>query len=115
MQSGGRRGNGTPFAAEDRLVALAVGLCVGAADVRRQGNVADAVENGEEILHRIEAQHPCAEFAALDDLGPQRDLAVRRGENQNLTEGDFPARPDQCAPEIFARSQLSFVVSHPFR
>ena len=44
MQAGGRRGHGAGLARVDRLVALAVGRRVRAADVGRQGHVAVALE-----------------------------------------------------------------------
>jgi hypothetical protein len=102
VQAGGGRGDGAAFAGEDRLVALAVGGGIVAADVGRQRDVADAVERGEKIIDRLETQQALAELAALQHLGFERDGAVGRGKDENLADGDFPSRTDEGAPEVFA-------------
>ena len=81
VQPGRGRGDGAAFTAEDRLVALAVGGGVVTADVGRQRDVADAVERGEEVIDRVEAQQALAEEAALQHLGFESDGAVGRGKD----------------------------------
>jgi hypothetical protein len=98
VQAGRGRGHRTTFAGEDRLVALAIRLRIVAADVGRQGHVADAVEDGEEILHRLELQQALAELAALQHLGFKHDFAVwareRRGARRWRPSG--PAGPGRA-------------------
>jgi hypothetical protein len=75
MQAGGGRGHRATFAGEDRLVALAVSNRIFAADVGWQGHVAYAVEDGEKIVHWVEAQQALTELAALENLGFKREAA----------------------------------------
>ena len=44
-------------------------------NVGRQRDVADAIEGGEEIVHRLELKKAVAELAALQDFGFQFDGA----------------------------------------
>jgi len=75
MQSSSGRGHRATFAGEDRLVALAIRRLIFAANVGRQGHVADAVENGEKIVYWVEAQQALTELAALENLGFKREAA----------------------------------------
>jgi hypothetical protein len=99
--------------------------------------VADAVEDGEEILHRLEREQPLAELAPLQNLRLQHDASGGRRKGQPLAHADLPPRLDQRAPEIFPRlprrhrlgeqhfnqrarlllrgGRLRFQVSRPFR
>jgi hypothetical protein len=115
MEAGSGRRYRAPLAGEDGLVAFAIRRLVVAMDVGRQGYMADAVEDGEEIVHRLEAQQALAELAALDDFGFKRDAAGRIGENEDLADGYLSAWTDKGAPEVFARCRFGVVVSHPFR
>ena len=83
---------------EDSLVALAIRSYIVTANVGRQRHVADAVEDGEEIVDRFEAQQTLAELAAFENFSLKLDSAVGRGKDQELADGDFSARPDQGAP-----------------
>src|ERR1019366_1808571 len=69
VQTRRRRGDGTERFGVDRLVTLPVRRRIGAIDVRRQGNMADAIEHGEEVVHRIEAKTALSESTAAHDLG----------------------------------------------
>src|ERR1019366_5753229 len=68
MQARRRRGHGAEGFRVDRLVRLAVRRRVGAIDVGRQRNVADAIERAEEVVHRIEAQMALAKGPTTNDL-----------------------------------------------
>jgi len=115
VQACGGRGDGAAFAGEDRLIALAVGGSIVAADVGRQRDVADTVERGEEVIDRLEAQQALTELAALQHFSFEGDGAVGRGKDKDLADCDLAAGPDEGAPEVFAGRWLRFVVSHPFR
>ena len=65
VQAGGGRCYGAALAGVDGLVALAVVGGIVAANVGRQRNVADAVEDGEEIFDRVEAEKARTEVVAL--------------------------------------------------
>jgi hypothetical protein len=115
VQACGGRGDGAAFAGEDRLVALAVGGSIVAADVGRQRDVADTVERGEEVIDRLETKQTLAELASLQHFGFEGDGTVGRGKDENLADGDLSSRTDEGAPEVFAGRRLRFMVSHPFR
>lgn len=68
VEAGGGCGDGARVLGEDGLVALAVRLGVGALDVGRQGDMADFVEEGEQI-GGVEDQGALAEFALSGDGG----------------------------------------------
>ena len=63
--------------------------------------MADAVKDGEKIVHWFEAQHALAELASFENLGFKRNAAIGRGENKDLADGDLPTRTNEGAPEIF--------------
>ena len=102
VQAGGGRGHGAAFAGVDGLVALAIAVRIVAADVGRQWGVADAVEDGEEIVDRVEAEQALAEVVAFEDFGFERDCAGGRGKDENFADAYFSAGMDEGAPEIFA-------------
>src|SRR5208337_4849789 len=76
--------------------------------------MADAVEDSEEIVYRLEAQQALTELAALENLGFKRDGARGIGEGEDFADGDLFARTNEGAPEVFSE-WLRFVLSHPFR
>ncbi len=73
VQAGGGCCDGASFAGVNGLVALAIGGLIVAADIGRQWHVADAVEDGEEIVDRLEAEQTLAEVVTLQDLGLKFD------------------------------------------
>ena len=103
MQACGGRGDGTTLAGENSLIAVTIGVGVVAMDVRRQRNVADGVEYGEEVVNRRELEQALAELATLEDFGFKRDRAVRRGKDEALADGDFAAGTNESAPAVVAR------------
>jgi hypothetical protein len=117
VEAGGGRSYGAALFGEDGLVAIAVGGCVVAMDVGRQGNVADAVEDGEEvdagrIGDRSEFEEALAEGAALKDFGFEEDFARGRGEDEALADGNLAAGTHEGAP-LVGCCGLRFVRSHP--
>ena len=64
--------------------------------------MADAIEDGEEVVNRGELEQALAELAALKDFGFERDCAGRRGKDEALADGDFAAGTNESAPAIFA-------------
>jgi hypothetical protein len=77
--------------------------------------MADAVEDGEKIVHRFELQKPLAEFAALHHLSFEYKLAGGRRKYKPFADGNLPTRPHKGAPEVASRCRLRFAASHPFR
>jgi hypothetical protein len=51
------------------LVALTIAGRIRASDIRRERDVADAIESGEEVVGRLKADAALAEFSARQDLG----------------------------------------------
>src|SRR5207302_3924063 len=74
-----RRGGGGRafFTRENRLVALAVAWFIGALDVWRQRNVANALERPEKVLLTVEADGALPQRSARNDL---RFEAARKGD-----------------------------------
>ena len=106
VQAGGGGGDGAALGGEDGLVAVAIGRGVwhilGTLDVGRQGHVADAVQNGEEVGYGFEAQGAGAEVAAGQTPSasragvPVESSKTRRSPGRTLRPGrtracQFPA------------------------
>ena len=116
VQARRRRGHRAGRLGVDRLILLAIFGCVGAVDVRRQRNVPDAVEDGEEIVDRIEAQMALAERPAPDDLGCQfvRRFVRIAAEIDALAQAELAAGMHQRLPfqrrsgELFRQQHLDF-------
>jgi hypothetical protein len=100
VQAGSWGGYGASLVGEDSLIALAILLHVVAPNVGRQWHVADAVEDGEEIVDRRELEETFAELAAFEDFGFKQDFAGWRGKDKALTDGDLAAWADEDAPEV---------------
>ena len=79
VQAGGGRGGGAGIGGEDGLVALTVfggvGLCLVAMDVRRQRQMADALQRGVEVGDRRKAQRALAEVAPVHHHSRQGGIA----------------------------------------
>src|ERR1039457_5758696 len=69
VQARRRRGDGAERFGVDRLVRLAVGGRVGAINVGRQRNVADAVGPAEQVVYRIEAKMALSKSPTAHALG----------------------------------------------
>ncbi len=112
VQAGGGRGDRAPrlFAGKDGLVARAVVGRVRPVDVRRQRDVPDALDDGEEVRHRSKAQRPLAEGAAGDDFGLEQRRRARlrtllRGKEQAFAHADLASGMHQRQP--FVRCELA--------
>src|ERR1039458_7988838 len=55
----------------DSLIAVAIAGRIGARDIRRERDVADAIEHGEEIADWLKADAALAEFRSGENLGLQ--------------------------------------------
>jgi hypothetical protein len=100
VEAGGGGGDRAGVAAVDGLVALLVGVGVGAVDVGRQGHVADAAECGKEVRDRGEFKQALAELAALENLGLENGFAGGAGEDEPLADGHLAAGADESAPAV---------------
>ncbi len=90
-RSGRRRGS--RLAREDRLVAFAVGGCVGAANIGRQGHVTYAIEHSKQIANRMQPDNALAECAAAKNFGGKIV-----GNMHALARAHFLARMNQSFP-----------------
>src|SRR2546426_8627139 len=71
VQAGSWSGHGAAPAGKDRLVAFAVGRFIGAVDVGRQRNVAQALDGAQQVFASAETKVSEAIFAAANHLGLQ--------------------------------------------
>jgi len=69
MKSCGGSGDGAELRGIDGLIALVIAGRVRARNVRRERDVSNAIEGGEEICDRLEADAALAKFSASQDLG----------------------------------------------
>jgi hypothetical protein len=73
VKAGGRGGDRSPLLGVDGLIALAVTGGIRARDIRRERDMANAIESGEEILvgifDRIEADVAFPIFSTSQNLG----------------------------------------------
>ena len=104
MKSGGGGGDGAARVGIDGLIALAIAGRVRARNVRRERDVADAIEGGEEICDRLEADAALAKFSASQDLGLQ---FVAFAEEQAFADADLAAGTDQAFPIVGVGGKLS--------
>ena len=97
VQSGGWSSNGAALSREDRLVSFAIIGSVFAMDVGRKRHVADAFEDGEEIIDRREFEQPVAELAALKHFGFEHDRPSGAGNTSRSPMATFrPGRTSAC-------------------
>ena len=102
VQSGGWRGDRAERPGVHGLVLLAVERRVGAIDVGRKRDVSDALEHGEEVGDRIEAQMALAELAASDDLGGEfvRLLGGVEAEVDAFADAQLASGMNESLPHI---------------
>ena len=103
-----RRGNRAQRFRVNRLIRLPVGGDVGTIDVRRQWNVADAIEHAEEVVHGIEAKMALAKSAAAHDFGREfvRRFVGLAAEIDSLAQSELAAGMDQRFPLRRMRGDL---------
>ncbi len=104
MQAGGWSGDGSAFVRIDGLIALAVGGGIFPRDVGREGDMSDALEDGEEIFRRNESDVTFPEGSAGDYLGLQ---FILRAKEEMLSNSDFAAGADETLPFIWLRCDLA--------
>jgi hypothetical protein len=88
----------------DGLIALAIVGGIRARNVRRERDVADAVEDWEEILNGLKANAALAEFSAGEDFGLQFILPA---EKQAFADADLAAGPNQAFPIVWVGGKLA--------
>ncbi len=100
VQACGRCSDGADWLGVDGLVLFAIGRSIRAIHVRRQGNVPNALQNSEEVVHRIEAQVPLAERASAEDLSGKlvRVFAGFGAEINSFSDAEFSPGMHQCFP-----------------
>jgi hypothetical protein len=96
----------------DGLITLAVGGGIGAGDVGWERNVADAIEESEEIVwigvvrsvERLEADAALSEFGAGEDLGLQ---IIVLSEEEAFADADLAAGANQALPIVGVGGELA--------
>ncbi len=111
METGGGRGDGAAGLRVDSLIAIAIGGGIGARDVGRERNVADAVEDvvklGDRagaVIDRRKTDVAFAEGSAGDDLGLE---FVVLAEKQALADADLAAGTNQAFPIVGLGGKLA--------
>ena len=112
MEAGGRSGYGAPVAGIDGLIAFAVIFAVIFAamgrirprNVRREWDVADAIENGVEIVNRLEANMALAERGAGENFRLQ---FIALPKKQLFSNAELAARLDQAFPIVGLAGELA--------
>ena len=100
MQAGGGRRYRSPLLGEDGLVSLAISVRVIAMNIGREWHMANAIEDGEEIVDRGELEQPIAELSALKDFGFENNGAVGSREHEAFADGNFSSGAHERAPEV---------------
>ncbi len=104
VKAGGGSGDGAARIGIDGLITIAVTRRIGAGDVGRERDVADAIEGGEEICDRLEADAALAKFCARQNFGLQ---FVMVAEEEVLAYADFAAGTDEAFPVIGLGGELA--------
>jgi hypothetical protein len=104
VKSGGGSSDGAELLGVYGLIAVAIGGGIRAGNVRRKRDVADAIEGGEKIRDRSEADVALAEFRAGQDFSLEFVLLA---EVQAFTDADLAAGTDQAFPVIWVGRDLS--------
>lgn len=103
MKAGGGCGNGAALVRVNGLVAVAIVRGIRTGDVGREGDMADLVDCGKEIVDWREADVALTEFAAGNDFGAE---FIVGSEEKMLADGDFAAGADEAFPVIGIVLQL---------
>ena len=110
MKTGGGGCDRSTWLGIDSLIALTVTGRIRARDVRRERDVADAIEGGEEILDALKdglkADAAFAEFRAGEDLGLQI-VEIALAEKETLTDADLAPGTDQTFPVVGVGGELA--------
>lgn len=98
------RGDGSALVGIDGLIPLTIRGAIFSRDVGRQGNMSNAFDDGEEILHWRESDMTFAEGSTGDHLGFQ---FVIRAEEEMLSDTDLAAWTDKTLPFVRLDGDLS--------
>jgi hypothetical protein len=90
----------------DGLIAVAIAGRIGARDIRRERDVADAIEHGEEIADWLKADAALAELCSGENLGLQV-AGVPVAEKQAFADADLAARANQAFPIVGIGGELA--------
>ena len=108
MKAGGGGGYRSALLGVDGLIAFAIAGRIGARDIRRERNVADAIEGSEEIVAAVkdglEAEVAQAELRAGEDLGLQ---FVTVTEEEAFPDLNLAAGAHQAFPIVGMRGKLA--------
>jgi len=108
MKAGGGGCDRSAVLGIDGLITLAIAEGIGTGDVRRERDVADEIEGGEEIFDALKdglkTDAALAEFRAGENLGPQFIVLPER---QKLADGDLAAGTDQTFPVVGVGGELA--------
>lgn len=111
VETGGGRGDGAARLGVDGLITLAIGGGIGASDVGRKRDVADAIEDVVEVGDRVggvpdwmKTDVAFTEGSAGDDFGLQLVLFA---EEQVLADIDFAAGTNQALPIVGLGGKLA--------
>jgi hypothetical protein len=88
----------------DGLIPLPIMGRIRSRDIRREWDVADAVESSEEIDHGLKTDAAQAEFRAGQDLGLQ---FIPLAEKQAFADADLAAGPNQAFPIVGLGGELA--------
>src|SRR6266702_3550252 len=100
MEAGRWGSHRSAFARKHSLIAFAIGICIVAANVRRQRHMADEVQDGEEIVYWSKSQQTLAEFAAVEHFGFEFDGTATRGEGEPFANSYFLSGLHERTPGV---------------
>jgi hypothetical protein len=104
MKSGRGGGYRTPLLRIDGLIAFAIAGRILTRDVGREGHVSDAIENGMEIVNRLEANAAFTEFPSAENFGLQLIVFT---EKQPFTYANLAAGTNQTSPIVRLGGELA--------
>src|SRR5712671_1193719 len=104
MEAGRGSGHRAPLLRIDGLIAFAIAGRIRTRDVGWKGNVADAVQNGIEIVNPLEANAAFAEFPSAENFGPQLIVFT---EKQPFTYANLAAGTNQAFPIVRLGCELA--------
>ena len=101
VQPGRRCGNRAALPRKDGLVTLTIKILILTANVRRQRNMSQKIQAGEEVVHRREAKQTFTEFAVSRDSGLEEWSSIGRRKGQLLPHRHPARRAGQRPPFPF--------------
>ena len=102
MKTGGWGGDRSALLGINGLIALPVAGGIRARDVRRQRDVSNAIQKGEEIGDGLKANAALSELAARKNFGLQL-VVIALTEEKAFTDADLAARAYEAFPIIGLR------------